>query len=148
MSFWAYATLALTVGVVLPFQVGVNARLAEYVGDPMRAALVSFAVGTAILAVVSVLVTKPWPPLARLGAAPWWVWVGGLLGAAYVATSIVAAPRLGAAFLIALVVAGQSLASLVIDHFGWVGFAEHAVSPARIFGAALLVAGVVLIRVF
>src|SRR5919108_469601 len=55
-------------------------------------------------------------------AAPWWVWIGGALGAFYVAASIVTAPRLGAATLIALVVAGQAVASLLIDQFGWVGF--------------------------
>jgi bacterial/archaeal transporter family-2 protein len=60
----------------------------------------------------------------------------------------VTAPRLGAATLIALLVAGQSLASLLIDHFGMVGFAEQHVSAGRIAGMALVAAGVVLVRVF
>jgi transporter family-2 protein len=76
------------------------------------------------------------------------VWVGGALGAFYVAGSIVTAPKLGAATLIALIVAGQALASVVVDHYGWVGFEPEPVSIGRIAGVALLGAGVVLVRYF
>jgi transporter family-2 protein len=60
----------------------------------------------------------------------------------------VTAPRLGAATLIALVVAGQALASVVVDQFGMVGFKEHHATPGRIAGMALVVAEVTLVRVF
>jgi bacterial/archaeal transporter family-2 protein len=36
--------------------------------------------------------------------------------------------------------------SLVLDQYGWVGFAEHPISPLRLLGAALVVGGVVLVR--
>ncbi len=71
---------------------------------------------------------------------------GGLLGAIYIVAAIVLAPRLGAATLIVSVVCGQMLPSPVLDHFGWVGFAEHPVNPQRVIGAVLVVAGVILIR--
>jgi len=76
------------------------------------------------------------------------VWIGGLLGAFYVVGSIVTAPKLGAATLIALVVAGQTVASLLIDQFGWVGFAERHVTPGRVAGMLLVLGGVTLVRVF
>ena len=101
-----------------------------------------------ILGVAAALVFKPLPSLSRLGNAPWWVWVGGAFGAFYVAGSIVAAPRLGAAALIAVIVAGQSLASVVVDHFGWVGFEPKHVSAGRIGGMALVLAGAALVRFF
>jgi uncharacterized membrane protein YdcZ (DUF606 family) len=59
----------------------------------------------------------------------------GLLGAAYIAVTVVLAPRLGAASLIAALVAGQMAASLIVDHYGWIGFAQHAVTPLRLAGA-------------
>jgi len=145
---WAYLLLALAAGVMLPFQAGVNAELAHWVNSPFRAAFVSFLVGTLVLLVVSALVFKPLPSWTRLGDAPWWVWVGGALGAFYVTGSIVSAPKLGAATLIALVVAGQALASLAVDHFGWVGFEENPISLGRIGGMLLIAAGVVLVRIF
>jgi transporter family-2 protein len=143
-----YLLFAFAAGSVLPFQAGMNAQLAHWIHSPIRAALVSFFVGTIALLVLSVLVWRPLPSGARLGHAPWWVWIGGLLGAFYVAGSIVAAPKLGAATLIALVVAGQSLASLLVDQYGWVGFDEHHANAGRIAGMALIVAGVALVRIF
>jgi bacterial/archaeal transporter family-2 protein len=74
--------------------------------------------------------------------------VAGLCGAFYVVGSVVAAPRLGAATLVALILAGQAVSSLFVDHFGWVGFDEQPVSLGRIAGVLLLAAGVVLVRSF
>jgi transporter family-2 protein len=114
----------------------------------VRAAFVSFAVGTLVLLAASALVFKPLPSWGRIGDAPWWVWVGGALGAFYVAASIVTAPKLGAAQLIALVVAGQALVSLFVDQFGWVGFEQKNISIGRVAGMALVGAGVALVRFF
>jgi bacterial/archaeal transporter family-2 protein len=143
-----YLVFALAAGAMLPFQFGINAQLSHWVGSPIRAAFVSFVVGTIGLLVLSAAVRKPLPSLARLGDTPWWVWIGGLLGAFYVAGSIVTAPKLGAATLTAAIVAGQALASVLVDQFGWVGFKEHHLSPGRAVGMALVFGGVVLVRIF
>jgi bacterial/archaeal transporter family-2 protein len=60
--------------------------------------------------------------------------------------SIVTAPKLGAATLVALILAGQAIASLLVDHFGWVGFEEHPITAVRVVGVLLLAGGVALIR--
>ena len=143
---WLYLLFAFAGGIALPFQAGINAQLAEWLGSPLRAAFVSFAVGTLVLLVAAALVFRPLPSSVRLGDTPWWVWIGGALGAFYVAASIVTAPKLGAATLIALVVAGQALASLVVDHYGWVGFEAQHISAGRIAGMLLVGAGVALVR--
>ncbi len=143
-----YLLFAFVAGAMIPFQVGVNARLAHVVNGPIRAALVSFIVGTIALLVLSLIVWRPLPSSGRLAGAPWWAWIGGLLGAFYVAGSIVTGPRLGAATLIAAVVAGQALASLLIDQYGWVGFRVHTLSPGRLVGMALVLGGVALVRFF
>jgi transporter family-2 protein len=145
---WAYLLFAFAAGAVLPFQAGINAQLAGWVNSPVRAAFVSFLVGMIVLLVAAAFVFKPLPSLERLSHAPWWVWSGGALGAFYVVGSVVAAPKLGAATLIALVVAGQGVASVVVDHYGWVGFEPRHVTPGRLVGIALVGAGVLLVRVF
>ena len=145
---WLYLLFAFAGGAALPFQAGINAQLAAWLHSPVRAAFVSFAVGTLVLLVATLFVFKPLPSWGRVGDAPWWVWVGGALGAFYVAASIVSAPKLGAATLIAFVVAGQALASLVVDQFGWVGFEAKHITAGRAVGMVLVGAGVALVRFF
>lgn len=141
-----FLLLAVLAGAMLPVQTGVNVQLRGTLGQPLAAALVSFLVGTLGLAAVAALLRVPVSVGAAWGRSAWWHWSGGLLGAAYIAVTIVLAPRLGAAALIAALVAGQMTASLIVDHYGWVGFAQHAATPLRLAGAALIVVGVVLVR--
>jgi len=145
---WPYVLFAFAAGVALPVQFGINAQLAAWLHSPIRGAFVSFLTGAIILGVAAALVLKPWPSLNRLGHAPWWVWLGGAFGAFYVAGSIFAAPKLGAAALISVIVAGQALSSLAVDHFGWVGFEQRQISAGRIAGMVLVGAGVALVRIF
>jgi transporter family-2 protein len=73
-------------------------------------------------------------------------WSGGIIGALYVLAAVVLAPRLGAGTLVAAVVAGQMITSLVLDHYGLIGFPVHPLSAVRFIGAALIIMGVVLIQ--
>jgi transporter family-2 protein len=144
---FAYMTIAVTMGCFLAVQPAVNGRLRLRVGDAAHAALISTTISTLSLLLYSVVVVrKPWPDSAQLTSAPWWIWTGGLMGAVYVATSLVLLSRLGGALLFASIVVGQMLATIVMDHFGLLGLSRHEVNPWRILGAAFLVAGVVLIR--
>ena len=52
------------------------------------------------------------------------------------------------ATLVAGILAGQAVASLLVDHFGWVGLDGNPVTPGRLAGMALVAAGVALVRVF
>ena len=143
----AFLLLAVVAGSALPFQAGINARLATFVGGPIRASAISFAVGTLVLVVVALVVTRGVVSTSRVGSVPWWGWLGGAVGAGYVASTVAAAPRLGALNLFAAVIFGQLLCSVVLDHFG-VLYKEQALSPGRIAGVALLAAGVALVRFF
>ena len=148
MGIWGYLLFALLAGAMLPFQFGINAQLAQWVGGAVPASLVSFVVGALALLVATLAVVRDVPAGEKVAAAPWWVWIGGFLGAFYVLGSVVTAPRLGAVTLFTLILAGQAIASLLVDHFGWVGFPEHAITPGRLAGVALVSAGVALVRIF
>jgi transporter family-2 protein len=145
VAIWGYLLFALAAGAMLPIQFGINAQLATWVGGSVRAAFVSFVVGALGLLFAVLIAARGWPE--RAGDAPWWVWIGGLLGAFYVLGSIVTAPKLGAVTLVALILAGQAIASLLVDHFGWVGFEEHPITLLRVVGVLLLAAGVALVRI-
>ena len=137
--------LGLGVGIGLVLQVGMNSTLRSILGSPILAALISFLVGSVALAGLLGVLRTPLPERAQLAAVPAWAWLGGILGAFYVAASVIVGPRLGAATLLALVVLGQLGTSLIVDHFGWLGFAQHPLTLMRLSGAALLFGGVLLI---
>jgi transporter family-2 protein len=137
--------LGLGVGIGLVVQVGMNSTLRATLGGALVAALISFLVGSAALAAFIAVTRTPLPAREQLAAVPPWAWLGGVLGAFYVASSVIVGPKLGAATLLALVVLGQLGTSLLVDHFGWLGFAQHPLTLLRLTGAALLLAGVLLI---
>ncbi len=138
--------LAVFIGCLLPVQTGVNAELRTYLGHPIATALVSFGVGSVGLLAAVLWLRIPVPVAAAWSQSAWWQWSGGLLGAIYIVIAVVLAPRLGAGTTVATVVGGQMVASLVLDHFGWVGFPEHPISAFRLLGAALVMLGVALIQ--
>jgi transporter family-2 protein len=143
MNYWPHLIAAL-VGAGLTVQVGMNATVRLAIGSPVLAAIVNFVIGLAALVLVAVASGARWAP-GSTAAIPAWAWFGGLLGATYVASTTVLGPRLGAAALLALTLSGQMVAALIVDHYGVLGFPQSPVTPARLLGAALLVAGVLLI---
>ena len=138
--------VAIVLGMFLSAQAGINAQLRTALGHPLVAATVSFLVGTAALIVVTACSRVTMPTMSDASRVPWWGWTGGLLGALYIAASVVLAPKLGAAVLVAAIVAGQLAAALVLDHYGLLGFTRQSVTPARGIGALLLFVGVYLIQ--
>ncbi|MBH8605486.1 DMT family transporter [Thermoactinomyces sp. CICC 10522] len=146
--YWFYIVLGLLGGSALSIQVGVNAQLRRWIGSSNLAAFISFMVGTIALLIYCLATHSPWKGFQRMHHAPWWVWLGGILGAFYICITIIAGPRIGAAAFIGLAITGQFLTSLIIDHFGLLGFQVHHLNPLRIVGAVLLIAGVVLIQKF
>ncbi len=134
----------VVVGALSALQPSVNARLAERVGGFLPSALVSFAVGTVALALI-VLATGRAAGLVAAVGAPWWELTGGLIGAVYVASTIVAFPRLGTAGGMAAVIASQLAAGLLLDRAGAFGFPQADLTPGRLAGVVLLVAGAALV---
>lgn len=140
--------MALAAGFCVPVQAGINAHLNLWTRSPVIAAAISFAVGTLALAGYLLLTRTPLPASAQLATAPWWAWVGGFLGAYFVVSTVVLAPRIGATSMLALILAGQMLSSLALDHFGWLGYPVQPISLLRLMGVLLIGAGVYLVRFF
>lgn len=61
-------------------------------------------------------------------AAPWWAWIGGVLGAYYVIVNISFAYKLGAGTAVSVFVCSQLGCSIVLDLAGLVGFQKRAFS--------------------
>ncbi len=144
MAYFFYA-LALCAGMLMCVQSGVNSQLRFAVANPVLAALISFGTGFIALFILQLVVGGAMPVVQTYRSMAWWKWTGGLLGAVYVTTVILTVPRIGVASLMSLSVAGQLLAAVVLDHYGYLGFAQHPANVWRILGICLIVAGVVLV---
>jgi len=133
----------VAIGAILPLQGLVNARLATALHGPVMAAFVSFLVGSVVLGTWLLVARTPLgaTPDARF---PAWIWVGGVLGAIYVAVFTLLIPRVGAAAAICLAVFGQVVASMLLDHYG-VLQAQRPADWTRVSGAILVLLGVLLV---
>ena len=138
-------TLTALSGASLAVQVGMNATMRGHAGSAMAAALVNFAIGTLFLLGVVLLGRNSIAAVAGVGAAPWWAWGAGILGGLYIAASAAFGPVIGGATFLALIVAGQMVAALALDHYGLLGFPVRPLDAWRIGGALLVIAGMFLL---
>jgi transporter family-2 protein len=145
-----WLALAVTAGAVLPVQGAVNAQLRDDVDAPITAGAVSFVVAAAamaaVLAATLAFARAPRPHVAPLKRVPWWGWLGGACGVTYVTAVFSLIPEIGAAPTIALTVAGQQLASVLVDRHGLLRLPRRAITATRLAGVAVLFAGVALIQ--
>ena len=141
-----WLVLAMGAGACIALQASANAGLRMSLHDPRYAAFFSI-LGTIATALIVMAVLRPVPPaLAAIRGAPWWNWIGGPLGALIVLSGAALTPKLGAATFIAAVVGGQLICSLLLDHFGALNLPQQSLTPARLLGAMLVFAGVLLVK--
>ncbi len=146
LHYLAFIGLAIGAGVSLVVQASISAELQGSLGSTAWAAFISYVSGTLTMIIVLLAVREPWPTMVAVARTPWWSWAPGVFGAIYIGIAIVLLPRLGAATVIALVVMGQMLSSMLFDHFGLFGLPKHSADFTRLFGALMLLAGVIVIR--
>jgi transporter family-2 protein len=139
--------LTLLVGAMIPVQAVLNTRLGRQIGGPLMGSLMSFTVGIICLFVLN-LATNPSAviQLKPTSTGPWYLWLGGILGAIFVAYITWVNQQQGVALTFALVVSGQIFISLIIDQYGLFGSMVQHITLEKIIGAALIIAGLILIK--
>lgn len=144
-----WGVFGVLAGCFIAVQAPINAELSRGLGLATAAAGSSFFVGAIVLALVSVAVAGIQGISVRWDVpAPWLFVAGGCLGAAYVTSTVLLIPRLGAAATMAFIVSGQLLAGMVMDRIGFLGAAVREISLGRVAGAILLLSGALLIRLY
>ena len=140
--------LGIVCGALMAAQGAINGRLAMGIGGPLQAALISFSVGCIALIGVNLAMGNRFALAGGGTSLPWWVWIGGILGAIGVASAALAVPKIGVAAWVAAFIAGQLGAAVLYDQFGAFGQAVRPATPLRLVGIGFLVLGVYLIRRF
>ena len=141
-----YVLITLAAGAAAPCQAGINAQLKTHLGNVIAATFTNFTIGALFLAVFVLASGTPFPLTSAIKTAPWWNWTGGFFGGCIVMGTVLAAPKLGALALMSTMITGQLVASVLLDHFGLLGYVVHPISLKRLAGVGLLALGVLLIN--
>jgi transporter family-2 protein len=139
-------TAAVMLGVILTIQPPLNAIVARAIASPYVATGISLLVSTLAIVAVIAVAGRGNAGRATLGSVPWWAYLAGLVGTAFVLGGTVITPITGALVFFVCVVAGQLAGALVTDHFGLFGLAVRPASPLRLAGLGLVVVGALLVR--
>ena len=146
---WYLYGVVLLAGIANAIQPGQNAALAKGFPQPITAGLViGITTATTVLVVGLVTGRLAWPSSEGMASVPWWGWFGGVFGGGIVITQLLVAREIGAGAFVGLLVTAGVVTSVLLDHFGWVGFAVHPATLWRILGGILMIAGVALVALF
>jgi len=138
--------LPVFAGIAITIQAGVNSQLRVAINHPLLAALISFVVGTVALAVLLLFSKQVMPVLSEYSAISWYKYTGGLLGAFVVTVTLLSVKQIGAGNMVVLIVAGQLVTAVLMDHFGVLGLNENPISVQKLLGICLLIAGAWLVN--
>lgn len=145
---WMWQILGVLTGMMIAVQSSINGRLSTALNSSVHAAFFSFAIGLAILLLLSFILRHP---LTNITAAirmkaPWWVWTGGVFGSLFIIGYAFLIPIIGTGTVIIISLFGQILASLVIDRYGLLGAQKLPITAVQVTGLLIMLAGVVMIR--
>jgi transporter family-2 protein len=137
--------MALLAGALLPVQAAMNAQVARSLQSVPLAALLSYLLGSFTLIGLLLSRLTPAPDWRAIRTAPRWSLLAGVLGVWYIVSSTLVLPRLGATLTLGLVVAGQAVAGLVMDHHGWLGVRRQRLGARGYAALALFLAAMALL---
>lgn len=144
LRFAGYAAWAAAAGALIPFMAILNGRLGRALGEPLFAPVLLFAVGFVTALIVSLILTGQVLDLRQAMHARLIDFAGGAIVAGYVISVTLLAPRFGIGNAILFVMTAQIFTSALIDHFGLLGATVRPVTPSRIAGLAIMLAGLAL----
>jgi transporter family-2 protein len=146
MTKYIFIFAALIIGGFLSIQGSINAQLASFLKHPLQASLTNFLVGTIILIFLNVVLRTSIPSMTEMKAVPWYLFLGGAIGAMFVTSVVLLIPQIGVTTMLAASIAGQLIIAAIIDHYGFFGINVHAISLSRVAGIVLLIVGIFLIQ--
>jgi bacterial/archaeal transporter family-2 protein len=143
---WLLYLFAVAAGAVSTALSGSNATMSKQLAQPITAGLIVQTITIGALLVVGLFYGgMAWPGGQKIGALPWWAWLGGFGEAIILLAQLAVAQKIGAAPFLAITVTAGVVVSILMDQFGWVGFERNPAQWTRLLGGALMVGGVILV---
>lgn len=145
---WLAIVFALLAGAANPFQAGTNAELKTQLTQPLWATVWVYATGLLGVLLVQLFARQPLPTAHQVHAVPWWAWAGGLISILATFAGLMFAQQLGAGVFTGITITVSVAVSILLDHYGLIGFKQHAASPLRVAGGVLMVLGIWMVSKF
>jgi transporter family-2 protein len=144
---YLYLFFTLLAGSLLPAQAILNSRLGRQTGGALVGVLLSFFIGTVCLLLANSVTNGAALVTLKPGrTSPWYIWMGGVLGALFLSYITWVNQQQGVALTFILVVCGQIFMALLLDHFGWLGTVQRSITPVQLLGVVLILAGIFLVK--
>jgi bacterial/archaeal transporter family-2 protein len=139
--------VTLLVGALIPVQAILNTRLGKQTGGPMMGSMMSFIIGLICLFILNLSMNySAVTQLKPAATSPWYLWLGGVIGAIFVGYITWVNQKQGMTLTFALVVSGQIFISLLMDHYGLLGSTIRTITLEKIIGVLLIIGGLVLVK--
>ena len=147
-KLWALRAFGVVMGMGSATQTAVNGHLGRVLESPIQAGQISLAVGLVVLLVLVLVIPQDRRALASgIAPGPWWMWMGGVLGAFFVFGGASLAPILGTGTTVIGSLTGTIICGQVLESLG-VGTGGRKAPPTlyRIVGLVVVLAGVAMVR--
>ncbi|PTI46485.1 hypothetical protein BU120_01205 [Staphylococcus xylosus] len=150
-TVYIWLIIGFIFGFCPPIQTAINSALGQQLHSSIMASLVSFTVGTIVLFILTLIFNKSLKVATfnnKQGKLKPIYFIGGILGVIFVTTNIILMPHLGAALTTIIVMLGQMLMGIIIDHFGLLGTNVNKVTSRKVSGIIAIMIGIILLRLF
>jgi bacterial/archaeal transporter family-2 protein len=142
---FVFIVLALITGALIPVQASTNAAFSKSIGNPYITGAMVLLVGLFASLLFIAISRQHLPTFSQFGNAPLYSYAGGLIVCTYVIMITVITPKLGVGNAIGLIVTGQIICAIVIDHFGLLGASVRKIDVQRLIGALMMIGGIYLV---
>lgn len=139
---WLIFLLAAAAGGANPAQAGANSQLKKSLDLPVWSTVWVYLSGLLGLLVIQLFARELLPNAEKLERVPWWAWAGGLLSIASTISGVLFAQKLGSGVFTGITLTASLATSVLLDHFGLMGFQPHPASTMRLVGCGLLITGI------
>ncbi|MCM3790806.1 DMT family transporter [Domibacillus indicus] len=147
---WPWRFVGIGAGMLMSIQAAINGQLGIVLNSPFQAAFVSFFIGSITLIIVVGLKERSYgnikEPIKQ--SAPWWVWIGGIIGGLYVLINVYLVGQIGTGQTVVIALFGQIAGSLLVQQFGLLKSVKNRIVPIQILGLIIMLGGVILIKLF
>lgn len=140
MQTWLFLAIAAASGVLMALQGSLNSALSKVIGV-LEGSLTVHILGLLTVAALLFLCGLGRGDLSRIGEAPWYLYLGGVLNALIVYGVMLAIGKAGAGAATTAIITGQLTASLLVDQFGLFGLAQRSFTWGRGAGLACMAVG-------